>query len=170
MILYVFQKQSKNFASNYLVDTGCKLNVHKTFRRRPGCSIYVLCLRSIYNFAVIPKFSVFVIVLKRSYICYYIIFMIIPLKEISASGKVWKNCFLDKYVTLIVLVQLKKLHWSNYKKIIEGMEHWNQLQLFNKHAIIEGTVFQIENALTNDRFRFQKYPENFAFRLLMTLQ
>ena len=51
--------------------------------------------------------------------------MIIPLKEISASGKVWKNCFLDKYVTLIVLVQLKKLHWSNYKKIIEGMEHWN---------------------------------------------
>ena len=96
--------------------------------------------------------------------------MIIPLKEISASGKVWKNCFLDKYVTLIVLVQLKKLHWSNYKKIIEGMEHWNQLQLFNKHAIIEGTVFQIENALTNDRFRFQKYPENFAFRLLITLQ
>ena len=31
------------------IDTGCKLNVHKTFRRRPGRlnvrSIYVLCLR-----------------------------------------------------------------------------------------------------------------------------
>ena len=26
-------------------DTGRKLNVHKTFRRRPGCLLYVLCLR-----------------------------------------------------------------------------------------------------------------------------
>ena len=31
------------------VDTGRKLNVHKTFRRRPGRSIYVLCLLGIYH-------------------------------------------------------------------------------------------------------------------------
>ena len=31
---------------------------------------------------------------------------------------------------------------------------------------------QIENALTNDRLRvvFQKYPENFAFHLIVILQ
>ena len=31
----------------YPVDTGRKLNVHKTFKRRPGRSILVLCLRGI---------------------------------------------------------------------------------------------------------------------------
>ena len=29
--------------SNIPVDTGCKLNVHKTFRRRSGRLLYVLC-------------------------------------------------------------------------------------------------------------------------------
>ena len=30
------------------VDTRCKLNIHKTFRRRPGRLLNVLCTRSIY--------------------------------------------------------------------------------------------------------------------------
>ena len=29
------------------VDTGLKLNVHKTFRRRPGCFLNVLCTFSL---------------------------------------------------------------------------------------------------------------------------
>ena len=37
---------------NIPVDTGRKLNVHKTFRRRPGCLLNVLCtfnLRPVYT-------------------------------------------------------------------------------------------------------------------------
>ena len=33
----------KNFALFTPVDTECKLNAHKTFRRRPGCVLNVLC-------------------------------------------------------------------------------------------------------------------------------
>ena len=36
------QKQSKNMIVP-LIDTGRKLNVHKTFRRRPGHPLNVLC-------------------------------------------------------------------------------------------------------------------------------
>ena len=42
MIAYVFQKYPENLAFQifkiwqYPVDTGRKLNIHKTFRRRPG--------------------------------------------------------------------------------------------------------------------------------------
>ena len=35
-------KQQKQTRRNP-VDTGCKLNVHKTFRRRPGCLLNVFC-------------------------------------------------------------------------------------------------------------------------------
>ena len=40
------QKQSKNMAVPR-VDTGRKLNVHKTFRRRPGRPLNVLCTFSL---------------------------------------------------------------------------------------------------------------------------
>ena len=32
-----------NLDTVYPLDAGCKLNVHKTFRRRPGCLVNVLC-------------------------------------------------------------------------------------------------------------------------------
>ena len=35
---------------------------------------------------------------------------------------------------------------------------------------VKGTVMQIDIALINDRWRFQKYFENFGFQLLIILQ
>ena len=35
--------------------------------------------------------------------------------------------------------------------------------------VLKGTVMQIEKALINDCLHFQKYPENFAFELFITL-
>ena len=40
---YVHQNMPVTSTSNYPVDTGRKLNVHKTFRRRPGRLLNVLC-------------------------------------------------------------------------------------------------------------------------------
>ena len=46
LIIYSYPKIASNCycASRYPLGTGCKLKVDKTFRRRPGHSIYVLCL------------------------------------------------------------------------------------------------------------------------------
>ena len=35
---------------------------------------------------------------------------------------------------------------------------------------LKGTVMRTENPLINDRFRYQKYNENFAFQLFIILQ
>ena len=40
---YVFYPSLYLFLKSIPVDTGRKLNVHKTFRRRPGCLLNVLC-------------------------------------------------------------------------------------------------------------------------------
>ena len=40
----------KTYATN-LVDTGCKLNVHKTFKRRPGRLLNVSCT---FNLRPVP--------------------------------------------------------------------------------------------------------------------
>ena len=45
-------KQDNQVSQKYLVDTGCKLNVHKTFRRRPGRLLNVLCA---FNLRPVPR-------------------------------------------------------------------------------------------------------------------
>ena len=42
IITHIFPENSLKFLNSPL-DTGRKLNVHKTFRRRPGCLLNVLC-------------------------------------------------------------------------------------------------------------------------------
>ena len=43
-ILSLLLKLLSGILQNNPVDTGCKLNVHKTFRRRPGRLLNVLCM------------------------------------------------------------------------------------------------------------------------------
>ena len=43
------------------------------------------------------------------------------------------------------------------------------VKLFVQEEFFKGTVIQIERVLINDRFVFQKYPENFAFHLFIIL-
>ena len=46
--LYCPEPRCTAFFSGFPVDTGRKLNVHKTFRRRPGRLMNVLCTKQCY--------------------------------------------------------------------------------------------------------------------------
>ena len=77
------------------------------------------------------------------------LFQLIILKiELSASKKVRLICFIESPL-----------------KMMSSTFYFIRKALF----VLKGTVMQIEKALINDCLRVQKYPENFAFELFITL-
>ena len=73
----------------YLVDTGRKLNVHKTFRRRPGRLRNVLC-----KFNVCPVSTGWILVLN------WITNWKVLLNNLFILTKQWRNTWIHKNVTI----------------------------------------------------------------------
>ena len=63
---------------------------------------------------------------------------------------------------------LSRNSWRNFEEKIVYKKYW---ELFIENSTyFKGTVKQIEKTLKNDRYVFQKYPENLAFQLFIILQ
>ena len=110
-----FNVLHSKYCTIFPVDTGRKLDVHNTFRRRPERLLNFLCLRSCYeHFAIICNlifiwsssmlfnFSLFYFsLLPFEYFCFqwqYIVLDINTLKNQLPGGVLYKMCFSKKLV------------------------------------------------------------------------
>ena len=111
-----------------LIDTGRKLNVHKTFRRRPGRPLNVLCT---FNFRPVSIRIAWAMVLDTMFHIWFIM---------TVYNKIWE--ILLQNATAILLQNAKEV----YYKMHQGFYYKIQQFYYKMRHLLQNATILLQNA------------------------